>query len=114
MSARAVSHLDDNYIASCSQYPGDSCSDTGSANFPVVGCRCGSSQNIPNVELRIPVSSTGEQYELPRGSREISHREIETQRESSFRGSSALEASTSGFGEIKLIIAIVAATMLKH
>lgn len=39
----------------------------------------------------------------------ISHREIDTQRESNFRGSSPIEASTSGSGEIRLIIAVVAA-----
>jgi len=44
---------------------------------------------------------------------EISHREIETQRESSFRGSIAMEASTSRYGEIRLIIAVAAAVVRK-
>ncbi len=47
-------------------------------------------------------------------SREISHKKIETQRESSFRGSSPMEASTSGSGEIKLIIAMVVAAVWKQ
>ena len=46
-------------------------------------------------------------------SREITHRDIETQRESSFRGSCPMEASTSGSREIILIIKVVAITVLK-
>jgi len=44
-------------------------------------------------------------------SKDISHKEIETQRESSFRGSNPMEASTLGSGEIILIIAVVAAVV---
>lgn len=44
-------------------------------------------------------------------SREIPHMEIKTKSESSFRGSIPMEASTSGFWEIRLIIAIDAATV---
>lgn len=43
----------------------------------------------------------------------ISHREIETQRESSFKGSNPMEASTSRYGEIRLINAVVVATVQK-
>ena len=112
-----VIHSNDSCIASYSQYRGDncrtSCSDTGSVNCPVAGCRCSSSQNIANAELRSPVSNTGGQCELLGGSTDIFHWEIETQRKSSFRGSIPMEASTSGSEEIKLIIAVVAAAVQK-
>ena len=41
-------------------------------------------------------------------SKDISHIEIETPGESSFIGRNPMEASTSGYGEIRLIIAVVA------
>lgn len=108
----------DSCISSCNQYLGDSCrtscSDTRNANCPVVGCRSSSSHEIPSVELHNPISSAEGQYELPGGSKEISHREIKTQRESNFRGSIPMEASTLGSREIKLIIAVVAAVVRKH
>ena len=44
-------------------------------------------------------------------SRDISHREIETQRESSFRVRIPMEARTSRYGEIILIILVVVTTM---
>jgi len=47
-------------------------------------------------------------------SRDISHRDIETQREFSFRGIIPMEVSTLGYGEIRHIIAIVATTVQKH
>lgn len=100
---------------SCSQYPGDncrtSCSDTSSVNCPVAICRCRSIQKIPNIELHSLVSSARGQCELPRGSREISHREIKAQRECSFRRRKPMEASASISREIRLIIAGVAATV---
>ena len=43
----------------------------------------------------------------------ISHREIETHKESSFRGNNPMEASTSGSRETKSIIAVVAAGVRK-
>ena len=46
-------------------------------------------------------------------SKDISHREIETYRESSFRGRNPMEASTLRFGEIRCIIAAIVATMQK-
>jgi len=49
--------------------------------------------------------------DISRISRDISHREIETQMESSFRGRNPMEASTLGYREFKIIIAVVAATM---
>ena len=42
-------------------------------------------------------------------SKDISHTEIKTQRESSFRGIIPMEASTFGYGKIRLIIALVIA-----
>lgn len=47
-------------------------------------------------------------------SREISQKEIETQRESSFRGRNPMEASTLGSREIRLIIVVVAIAVLKQ
>jgi len=44
-------------------------------------------------------------------SKEISHKEIKIQRESSFRGSNPMEGSTSRYGKIKLIIVVVAAVV---
>ena len=44
-------------------------------------------------------------------SRDSSHREIETQRESSFKGSIPMGDSTSGSRETKLIIVVVAAAV---
>lgn len=46
--------------------------------------------------------------------REIYQKDIETQRESSFRGRNPMEASTSGSGEIRLIITLVTTTMQKQ
>jgi len=118
VSAGVVNHLDGSFRSSCNQYPRDSCrarcSDTNSGNFLVAVCRCSSSQGIPSVELCSPVSSVGGQCKLLGGSKEISHREIETQRECIFRGSNPMEANTSGSREIRLIIAIFAAVVQKH
>lgn len=101
MSTGAVRHSNDSCIASCSQYQGDSCSDNN-VNCPIAGCRSNSSQEIPSGDLRNPVSIVGGQWELPKGSKEISHREIETQMESCFRGRISIKASTPGSGEIGL------------
>lgn len=46
--------------------------------------------------------------------RDISHREIETHRESSSRGSNPMEACTSGSKEIKLIIVVVPTIVWKQ
>lgn len=47
-------------------------------------------------------------------SSDISHWEIDTHRESSFRGSSPMEASNSGFRKIRQIIAVVATILWKQ
>lgn len=78
VSADATSHSNDSCIASCSKFSEDSCRDTCSVNCEVAVCRCSSMQEIPNAGLRSPVSSAGGLCELPRGSRDISHKEIET------------------------------------